>query len=132
MLGDAMEDPSKLTGSAMNEEEYLIMIESSEAREMSFLHFQIIKNMMCNFFNEREEGAKLALERGDTYEKKNGSPLAMVDFLHQGISLFSMANKTKDKRHNAALSSERFGEFLLHDLRENKRAGQYFQDSNTT
>ena len=189
MVGDA-EDPLKLSGSAMVEEDYLTMIETSEARVMSFLHLQIFKNIMCNYFGDFEQGAKLALERGEEYEKKNGSPLAMLDSLHQGISLYAMARKTKDKRyikaakkirkqvamwvkkgninvvhyipfleaeeaalkgkseqaqqlypkaislaarsgfqHNAALASERFAEYLLYDLKEKERAGQYFQDS---
>eukprot|EP00986_Skeletonema_menzelii_P004611 scaffold1587_cov139-Skeletonema_menzelii.AAC.3 len=98
MLGDA-EDPLLLSGSAMVEEEYLLMIESSDARVMSFLHLQIFKSFICNFFGDFEQGAKLALERGDEYEKKNGSPLAMVDFLHQGISLYTMARRTKEKRY---------------------------------
>ena len=98
MLGDA-EDPLKLSGSAMVEEDYLLMIESSEARVMSFLHLQIFKSVICNFFGDFEQGAKLALERGDEYEKKNGSPLAMVDTLHQGISLYTMARRTREKRY---------------------------------
>ncbi len=114
----------------------------------------------------------------------------MLDYLHQGISLYAMARKTKDKRytkaakkvkkqvatwlekgninvthyipfldaeeaalegkpdeatrlyplaissaassgflHNAALASERFAEYLLHDLKGNDMAGKYFQDS---
>eukprot|EP00985_Skeletonema_marinoi_P008003 scaffold3562_cov101-Skeletonema_marinoi.AAC.1 len=98
MIGDA-DDPLKLSGSAMVEEDYLAMIESSEARVMSFLHLQIFKSVICNFFGDFEQGAKLALERGDEYEKKNGSPLAMVDTLHQGVSFYSMARKTKEKRY---------------------------------
>ena len=98
MLGDA-EDPLKLSGSAMVEEDYLLMIESSEGRKMSCLHLQILKNVICNFFGDFEQGAKLALERGDEYEKKNGSPLAMMDTLHQGISLYTMARRTKEKRY---------------------------------
>jgi tetratricopeptide (TPR) repeat protein len=101
LLGDA-EDPLKLSGSVMVEEDYLKMIESSESRMMSFLHLQIFKNMMCNIFGDFEQGARLALERGDEYEKKNGSPLAMVDYLHQGISLFAMARKTKEQRYTKA------------------------------
>ena len=189
LLGDA-EDPLILFGSAMIEEDYLAMIESSDARVMSFLHLQIFKNIMCNFFGDYEQGAKLALERRDEYEKKNGSPLAMLDNLHQGISLYAMARRTKEMRyikaakkvrkvvamwlkkgnvnvahympfleaeeaalegnsdeatrlypraialasssgflHNAALASERFAEYLLHDLNDSDRAGQYFQDS---
>jgi hypothetical protein len=189
MVGDA-EDPLKLSGSVMVEEDYLVMIESAEVRVMSFLHLKIFKNIMCNFFGDFEQGAKLALERGDEYEKKNGSPLAMLDTLHQGISLYAMARETKEKRyikaakkvkkkvatwakkgnvnvmhyipfleaedaalegrsdsatklypraiasasrsgfqHNAALARERFAEYLLHDLKESDRAGQYFQDS---
>ena len=190
LLGDA-EDPLKLSGSAIStEDDYMIMIESSDGRIMSFLHLQIFKNMMCNFFGDFEQGAKLALERGDEYEKKNGSPLAMLDSLHQGISLYAMARITKNKRyikaakkvkkqvvmwvkkgnvnvlhyipfleaeeaalegksanasqlyqkaissaarsgflHNAALASERYAEYLLHDLKDEERAGQYFQDS---
>jgi len=189
MVGDS-EDPLKLSGSVMVEEDYLVMIESAEARVTSSLHLQIFKNIMCNFFGDFEQGAKLALERGDEYEKKNGSPLAMLDTLHQGISLYAKARETKEKRyvkaakkvkkkvatwlkkgnvnvmhyipfleaedaalegrsdsaaklypraiasaarsgfqHNAALASERFAEYLLHDLKESDRAGQYFQDS---
>jgi hypothetical protein len=71
MLGDA-EDPLKLSGSVMVEEDYLIMIESSDSRIMSFLHLQIFKNIMCNLFGDFEQGAKLALERGDEYEKRMG------------------------------------------------------------
>ena len=189
MLGDA-EDPLKLSGSAMVEDDYLAMIESSDARAMSFLHLQIIKNIVCNFFGDFEQGAKLALEREDEYEKKNGSPLTLLDTLHQGISLYAMARKTKEKKyikaakkirkkveiwlkkgninvthyvpfleaeeaalegnvdeatrlypwaislassagvlHNAAFASERFAEYLLRDLKDNDRAGEYFQDS---
>jgi len=189
ILGDA-EDPLKLSGSVIVEEDYLVMIESAEVRVTSFLHLQISKNMICNFFGDFEQGAKLALERGDEYEKKDGSPLTMLDTLHQGISLYAMARETKEKRyikaakkvkkkvatwvkkgnvnvmhyipfleaedaalegrsdsatklypraiasaarsgfqHNAALASERFAEYLLHVLKENDRAGQYFQDS---
>lgn len=166
------------------------MIESSEGREWSFLHLQIFKSMMCSFFGDFEQGAKLALERGDVYEKKNGSPLAMTDTLHQGISLYAMARKTKEKRYikaakkvkkkvaawvkkgnvnavhyvllleaedaalegksddatkiypkaivsaarseflqDAALATERFAEYLLHDLKDNVKAGQQFQES---
>ena len=166
------------------------MIESSEARVNSLLHLKIFKNIMCNFFGDFEQGAKLALERGDEYEKKNGSPLTMLDTLHQGISLYAMARKTKEKKyikaakkakkriamwlkkgninvthyipfleaeeaalegnvdeakrlypwaislasssgfpHNAAFPSERFAEYLLHDLKDEDRAGEYFQDS---
>ncbi len=189
MLGDA-EDPLKLSGSAMIEEDYLVMIRSSEAQEMSFLHLQIFKSVICNYFGDFEQGAKLALERGDEYEKKNAAPLAMLDTLHQGISLYAMARRTKQKRyikaakkvtnrvahwvkkgnvnvvhyipfleaeeaalegrsdsatklysraiataartgfqHNAAFASERFAEYLLHDLMDNKRAALYFKDS---
>ena len=189
LLGDA-EDPLNLSGSAMVEEDYLAMIESSDARVMSFLHLQIFKNIMCNFFGDFEQGAKLALERGVEYEKKNGSPLTMLDTLHQGISLYAMARKTKEKKYikaakkvkkkvaawvkkghinvthyipfleaeeaalegnsdeatrhypraislasssgflnNAALVSERFAEYLLHDLKDSDWAGQYFQES---
>ena len=166
------------------------MIESSEARVMSFLHLQIFKSVICNYFGDFEQGAKLALERGDEYEKKNGAPLYMVDTLHQGISLYTMARRTKGKKYikaakkikkkvaqwvkkgnvnamhyvpfleaedaafegksdsatkfyskaitlaarsgfqqNAALASERLAEYLLHDLEENDKAAQYFQDS---
>lgn len=189
LLGDA-EDPLKLSGSAMIEEDYLAMIESSDARVMSFLHLQIFKNIMCNFFGDYEQGAKLALGRGDEYEKKNGSPLVMLDTLHQGISLYAMARRTKETKyiraakkvrkvvamwlkkdnvnvahyipfleaeeaalegnsveatrlytraialastsgflHDVALASERYAEYLLHDLMDSGRAGQYFQDS---
>lgn len=31
--------------------------------------------------------------------------------------------------HDASLASERFGDYLLQDLQENHRAGQYYQDS---
>lgn len=99
MLGNNTEDPTKLNGLAMTEKGFLAMIEDSQGREASFLHFKIMKSMMCNFFNDYEQGAKLALERGDTYEKKNGSPLAMVDFLHQAISLYAMGRKTGEKRY---------------------------------
>ena len=98
MLGDA-EDPLNLSGSAMVEVDYLAMIESSDARVMSFLHLQIFKNIMCNFFGDFEQGAKLALERGDEYEKKNGSPLTMLDTLHQGISLYAMARNKRKEVH---------------------------------
>ncbi|KAK1741659.1 putative AAA ATPase [Skeletonema marinoi] len=189
MIGDA-DDPLKLSGSAMIEEDFLAMIESSEGKFWSSLHLQIFKSMMCSFFGDFENGAKLALERGDVYEKKNGSPLAMTDTLHQGVSFYAMARKTKEKRyikaakkvknkvvtwvkkgnvnavhylsffeaeeaalegkaesatelypkaiisaarsgfqHDAALVSERYAEYLLHDLKENDSAGQYFQDS---
>ena len=189
MIGDA-DDPLELSGSAMVEKDFLDMIESSEGREWSFLHLQIFKSMMCSFFGDFEQGAKLALERNDVYEKKNGSPLAMTDTLHQGISLYAMARKTKEKRYikaakkvkkkvavwvkkgnvnavhyvllleaedaalegkpndaakiyskaivssarsdflqDAALATERFAEYLLHDLKDNDKAGQQFQES---
>ncbi len=189
LLGDA-EDPLKLSGSAMIESDYLAMIESSDARVMSFLHLQIFKNIMCNFFGDYEQGAKLALGRSDEYEMKNGSPLVMLDTLHQGISLYAMARSTKETKyiraakkvrkvvalwlkkdninvahyipfleaeeaalegnsaeasrlytraialasksgflHDVALASERYAEYLLHDLMDCGRAGQYFQDS---
>ncbi len=189
LLGDA-EDPLKLSGSAMIEEDYLATIESSDARVMSFLHLQIFKNIMCNFFGDYEQGAKLALGRRDEYEKKNGSPLVMLDTLHQGISLYAMARSTKETKyiraakkvrkvvamwlkkdninvahympfleaeeaalegnsveatrlytraialasksgflHDVALASERYAGYLLHDLMDCGRAGQYFQDS---
>ena len=166
------------------------MIESSEGRAITLLHFQIFKSIMCNYFGDYKQGAKLALERGDDYEKKNGSPLTMLDTLHQGISLYTMASRTKKKKYikaakkvkkkvaqwvkkgnvnvmhyvpfleaedaalegrsdiatklyskaitsaarsgfqqNAALASERFAEYLLHDLKDNVKAAQYFQDS---
>ena len=189
LLGDA-EDPLKLSGSAMVEEDFLEMIKSSEGAVMTFLHLQIFKNIISNYFGDFENGAKLALERGDEYERKNGSPLAMIDTLHQGVSLYDMARRTKEKRyvkaakkikkkvtdwvkkgnvnavhylslfeaeeaalegksdvatkhypkamisaarsgfqHDAALVSERYAEYLLHDLKENDRAAQYLQDS---
>ena len=40
---------------------------------MCFFHLQIYKNIMSNFFGDFENGAKLALERGDEFEKKNGA-----------------------------------------------------------
>ena len=98
MIGDA-EDPLKLSGSAMVEEDFLEMIESSEGQFWSSLHLQIFQSMMCSYFGDFENGAKLAFERGDVYEKKNGSPLAMTDILHQGVSLYAMARKTKEKRY---------------------------------
>ena len=97
LLGEA-DDPLKLSGSAMVEEEFLDMIETSQGRVMTFLHLQTMKNVICNYFEDFEQGAKLALERGDEYEKKNGSPLAMIDTLHQGVSLYAMARMTKQKK----------------------------------
>jgi len=189
LLGDA-KDPLHLTGTAMDEQDYLVKIEQMQSSIQSYAHLQIFKSMMCSFFGDFETGAKLALERGDSYGKTNGSPLVMLDFLHQGISLYAMARMTERKKyanaarkitatfslwakkgnvnvahyipflkaeeaalkgksddathlymaaiswaarsgfqHNAALASERFGEYLLYDLKDEGRARSYFLDA---
>eukprot|EP00978_Attheya_sp_CCMP212_P020352 scaffold58147_cov60-Attheya_sp.AAC.2 len=145
---------------------------------------------MCSFYGNHELGAKLALERGDAYLKKNGTVLVMLDFFHQGISLFAMSRKTKKRKYikrankinatlkswakkgnpnvnhfilflgaekaalngkhkdatllysqaistasrtgfqqDAALGSERFGEFLLYDLDDKERAISRLKDA---
>lgn len=92
-------DPLLLTGSVMNEIDYLAKIKQMQSSNQSFLHLQIVKSIMANMFGNFELGAQLALERRDDYEKKNGSPLVMLDFLHQGIALYAMARKTKAKKY---------------------------------
>lgn len=48
MLGDAS-DPLKLTGSVIDEEEYLSTVESMQSGVQDVLVFQIMKSMLCNF-----------------------------------------------------------------------------------
>ena len=186
LLGDA-KDPLLMTGSAMNEDDFLGM---KNTCPWGYYHYLILKSVLCNIFKDYETAAKLAIERGMSYEKKNGSPLAMLDTLHQGISFYAMARKTRKRRyvrkakkiksivstwvdkgnvnvrhylplleaedaafrrksddarrlyseaitlasrsgfqHNAALASERLGEYLYHDLNEKERARPYFKDA---
>ena len=50
----------------------------------------------------------------------------------KATQLYSKAISTAARsgfQHNAALAYERFAEYLLHDLHDSDRAGQYFQDS---
>ena len=96
MMGDS-KDPLLLTGSAMSEQDYLIKIE--QMTQMCQLHYQIFKSFLCTFFGDWETGAKLALKRGDSYEKKFAAPLVMLDFLHQGIALYTMARKTRKRNY---------------------------------
>ena len=84
----------------MNEGDYLAKIKQTESSNQSYLHLQIIKSFLANVFGDFELGAKLALERGDEYLSKNGSPLVMLDFLHQGIALYAMARKTNAKKYS--------------------------------
>jgi len=172
-----------MTGEAMEEVEFNRKAQSMQTPR-NFIHGQIFKNFMCNYFGEFELGADLALKRGNVYAKKApGAPLAMPDTFHQGVSLFAMARKTKKRKYtknarkaastlrslakqgnpnvnhyvalldaenaalsrdadkasqlyaravttaartgfvqDAALASERFGEFLLYDVGDKERA----------
>lgn len=97
LLGDS-KDPLLLTGSAMTEPDYLARLEGGSASFTALMHVSIMKSILCSVFGDFESGARLAIERGDSYEKKNGAPLVMLDFLHQGVALYSMARKTRKRK----------------------------------
>jgi tetratricopeptide (TPR) repeat protein len=184
------ENPLILSGDAIECEDAFIVKVQPDHTPRNYLHLLIFKSFMCSFYGNHELGAKLALERGDAYLKKNGSVLVMSDFFHQAISLFAMCRKTKKRKYikrakkitatikswakkgnpnvnhfimflgaeraalngkhkearilysqaistasrtgfqqDAALGSERFGEFLLHDLGDKERAISQLKDA---
>jgi phosphatidylinositol kinase/protein kinase (PI-3 family) len=93
------ENPLILSGDAIECEDAFIDKVQHEHYPRNYLHVLIFKSIMCSFYGNHELGAKLALERGDAYLKKNGTVLVMSDFFHQGISLFAMSRKTKKRKY---------------------------------
>jgi hypothetical protein len=93
------ENPLILSGDAIESEDAFIVKVKPESTPRNYLQVLIFKSFMCSFYGNHELGAKLALERGDVYLKKNGTVLAMSDLFHQGISLFAMARKTKKHKY---------------------------------
>jgi hypothetical protein len=92
------ENPLILSGDAIECEDAFIVKVQPLHSPTPYLHLLLFKSFMCSFYGNHELGAQLALERGDEYLKKNGTVLVMLDFFHQGISLFAMSRKTKKRK----------------------------------
>jgi hypothetical protein len=82
-----------LTGEAMEEE---TEIETSLHQAM----FQTYKLQLYVWFGDHEQGAELAISKGDSFMKASpGSSLCYIDNFMRGISLFHMARSTKKAKY---------------------------------
>eukprot|EP00980_Cylindrotheca_fusiformis_P017950 scaffold5703_cov132-Cylindrotheca_fusiformis.AAC.9 len=65
--------------------------------------FHLAKLELMVFFGNFEAAAELALDRGDTYERKApGYFLGMMETFHRGLALYVVAQKTNKRRYSVA------------------------------
>lgn len=79
-----------LTGTAMNEADFL-QGAATTARDK----YRVMKSFLCVYFGYHEEGAKMALERGNgCYQDNPGQPCITVDPFLRSLSLFASARES--------------------------------------
>lgn len=89
------ENTTVMSGSAVPEE-YALESDTS----ITGLFFRVLKSFLCVHFGNHEQGALLAIERGDSiYDQSPGHPLGMSDPFLRAMSLYAMARKTGKSKY---------------------------------
>ena len=77
--------------------------------KQQLLAFQIFKSYLCVFFGDHEQGAALALKRGNRgVQDAHGLSVTMLDPFVRGMSLYAMARKTSRRKYRAEANKARF------------------------
>jgi predicted ATPase len=91
------EETTKLKGQIFNCDEFVCVTDIQDAL------FHLAKLELMVFFGDFEAAAKLALARGDKYEKAApGYFLGMMETFHRGVALYAMARRTKKRKYKTA------------------------------
>ena len=94
LIGES-ENTTVLSGSAI-EEEYALEDDTS----MTGVIFLLLKSFLCVHFGNHEQGAALAMQRGNRfYEESPGLPVGMPDPFLRAMSLYAMARKTGKSKY---------------------------------
>mmetsp|Transcript_27698 Transcript_27698/g.67404 ORF Transcript_27698/g.67404 Transcript_27698/m.67404 type:complete len:1151 (-) Transcript_27698:2621-6073(-) len=96
-LAGQSENTTKLQGEVFDCDTFVSKTDLQDAL------FHLAQLELYIFFGDFDKAAKLALKRGDRYEKvAPGYFLGMMETFHRGVALYAMAQRTKKRQYKTA------------------------------